>query len=191
MEEFYIHQIGAVDNLETYKRLQKILKIGSLYSRKKMDELGIDYSSLKPAFSLDIKEGEEYKYYTEDIHYDIVSMIDPSNRFLKNAINKKIEFDCFNPNFIAFAISKDITPFLVKKEEMHGGAIGEVQMKECVNKDFIKGLILPLEDNHSRENMVLLEKVQQLCVECNFELPIYNYEGKCLQNANKKVVSRR
>lgn len=191
MEDFYIHQIGAIDNLETYKRLQKILEIGSLYSRKKMDELGIDYSSLEPVFCLNIKEGEEYKYYNEDIHYDIVSMSDPSNRFLQKAINKKIEFDCFNPNFIALAISKDITPFLVKKEEMHGAAIGEVQIKECVNKNFIKGLILPLENNCSRENLKLLEKLQRLCLECNFYLPIYNYEGNYLLNAGKRVVSKR
>lgn len=51
-------------------------------------------------------------------------------------------FTCFDYDYIAFAFSRDVP--LVSQEETHGLALGEVQVKDKVDSQYIVGLILPI-----------------------------------------------
>ena len=115
----------------------------------------------------------------EDIHKDRVSLSDPQNRFIKKAIEKKDHqmFTCFDYDYIAFAVSRDVP--LVPQEETHGLDLGEVQVKDKVDSQYIVGLILPIteEQMQDEKNVQIVEAFVSLCEKNGFPLDIYNYEG--------------
>ena len=145
MIDFYIHQIGNIQNKKTYERLISILKSQTISSRDFLEKQGIKFENDNAAFKLDIPENKKWMYYEEDIHKDRVSLSNPQNRFIKKAIEKKDHqmFTCFDYDYIAFAVSRDVP--LVPQEETHGLALGEVQVKDKVDSQYIVGLILPEE----------------------------------------------
>lgn len=143
MLDFYIHQIGHINEFETYNRLKSILDSKAIYSRKKLEEAEIIHNYEKSSFKLDIPPEKEYMYYTDDIHKDRVSLNDPNNRFIKKAIERKDHkfITCFDYDYIGLAISRDIE--IIPSEETHGLALGEVQVQDFVSENFILGVILP------------------------------------------------
>ena len=90
MLEYYIHQIGDISDSKTYNRLNSIIDTKGIYSRKKLEEMGIVHSYENSSFKLDIPPKKAYMYYTDDIHFDRVSLSDPNNRFVKKPHTQKM-----------------------------------------------------------------------------------------------------
>lgn len=190
MLEYYIHQIGDISDSKTYNRLKLILAAKCIYSRKKLEEMGLVYSSGNSPFKFDIPHEKEYKYYMDDIHFDRVSLSDPNNKFIKKAIRMKSHkvINCFDYNYIAFAISKDIK--VVPSEETHGLELGEVQVQDLVSEEYIKGIILPFEkkDLYNENILKIVDMISEFCNKKGMPLDIYNYEGELLkEKTNKKA----
>ena len=190
MVDFYIHQIGNIQNEKTYERFISILKSQTISSRDFLEKQGIKFEYDNASFKLDIPENKKWMYYEEDIHKDRVSLSDPQNRFIKRAIEKKTHqmFTCFDYDYIAFAVSRDVP--LVPQEETHGLALGEVQVKDKVDSQYIVGLILPIteEQMQDEKNMQIVEVFESLCEKNGFPLDIYNYEGVLLDK-KKQIKS--
>lgn len=188
MLDYYIHQIGDISSLETYNRLKSILDTRFIYSRKKLEEVGIIHNYESSSYKLDIPPEKEYMYYMKDIHKDRVSLSDPNNRFIKKAIEKKDHknFTCFDYNYIAFAISKDIK--IVPSEETHGLALGEVQVQDSISEEYIKGIILPfgVKDLNSESILKIIDMISELCDKSDMPLDIYSYEGEILKEKSSK-----
>ena len=89
MIDFYIHQIGNIQNEKTYERLISILKSQTIGSRDFLEKQEIKFENDNPSFKLDISENKKWMYYEEDIHKDRVSLSDPQNRFIKNPLKRK------------------------------------------------------------------------------------------------------
>ena len=159
-----------------------ILKSQTICSRDFLEKQGIKFEYDNTSFKLNIPENKKWMYYEEDIHKDRVSLSDPQNRFIKKAIEKKDHqmFTCFDYDYIAFAVSRDVP--LVPQEETHGLALGEVQVKDKVDSQYIVGLILPIteEQMQDEKNIQIVEAFANLCEKNGFPLDIYNYEGVLL-----------
>jgi hypothetical protein len=184
-ENNYIHAIGEVTDELTYERLSKILNYKTLYSRKMLDELGIEHNGANK-YGLEIPKGKEWMYYSqdEDIHYELVSLHDPSNHAISNAISKNISFNCFRPTKIAFAISKDVQT--VPINETKGIDIGEVQVKGSISSEFITGIIIPSSKLIPIEiQQLLCEKIKEACEKRDLILPIYDYQGNILYQSDR------
>ena len=97
-------------------------------------------------------------------------------------------FTCFDYDYIAFAVSRDVP--LVPQEETHGLALGEVQVKDKVDSQYIVGLILPITEEQMRDekNIQIVEAFASLCEKNGFPLDIYNYEGVLLDK-KKQIKS--
>lgn len=181
---FYIHAIGEVNDENTYKRLLSILKQKNIYSRQKMDELGIKHNGAN-SYGLEITKENQDMFYNEDIHYNVISLHDPSNHLINRVIKKNKEFGCFRPTKIALAISKDIP--ILPTSETKGIDIGEVQVRDSISIDYVVGIIIP-------NNEYLTPDIQQLLCESlsqKFEsegltLPIYDYQGNILYQPEPK-----
>lgn len=190
MIDFYIHQIGNIQNEKTYERLISILKSQTIGSRDFLEKQEIKFENDNPSFKLDIPENKKWMYYEEDIHKDRVSLSDPQNRFIKKSIEKKAHqmFTCFDYDYIAFAVSRDVP--LVPQEETDGLALGEVQVKDKVDSQYIVGLILPIteEQMQDEKNIQIVEAFASLCEKNGFPLDIYNYEGVLLDK-KKQIKS--
>ena len=190
MTDFYIHQIGNIQNEKTYERLISILKSQTIGSRDFLEKQEIKFENDNPSFKLDIPENKKLMYYEEDIHKDRVSLSDPQNRFIKKSIEKKDHqmFTCFDYDYIAFAVSRDVP--LVPQEETDGLALGEVQVKDKVDSQYIVGLILPIteEQMQDEKNIQIVEAFASLCEKNGFPLDIYNYEGVLLDK-KKQIKS--
>ena len=205
--DFYIHQIGDFNNIKTYERLISILKSKMICSRGYLEKMHIDYFEDNPTFMIDddvedkevlIDEGNLkidinldeniMRFYEEDIHKDRVSLSDPANRYVARAIKNRDHqlITCFDYNYIAFAVSKDVP--IVPREETNGLALGEVQVKDKIDNEYIKGLILPLdkEQLYDEKNVKLIDKVVSICLECDFPLDIYNYDGDLIYQSRSK-----
>ena len=178
MIDFYIHQIGNIQNEKTYERLISILKSQTISSRDFLEKQEIKFENDNASFKLDIPENKKWMYYEEDIHKDRVSLSDPQNRFIKKSIEKKDHqmFTCFDYDYIAFAVSRDVP--LVPQEETHGLA------------QYIVGLILPIteEQMQDEKNIQIVEAFASLCEKNEFPLDIYNYEGVLLDK-KKQIKS--
>lgn len=190
MIDFYIHQIGNIQNEKTYERLISILRSQTISSRDFLEKQEIKFENDNPSFKLDIPENKKWMYYEEDIHKDRVSLSDPQNRFIKKSIEKKAHqmFTCFDYDYIAFAVSRDVP--LVPQEETDGLALGEVQVKDKVDSQYIVGLILPIteEQMQDEKNIQIVEAFASLCEKNGFPLDIYNYEGVLLDK-KKQIKS--
>ena len=183
MIDFYIHQIGNINNKKTYERLNKIFQSKVIASRDYLEKNGISFSYDNASFKLDIPQGKEWIYYDDDIHKDRVSLSDPQNRFIKKAIKLKDHqsFTCFDYDYIALAVSKDVP--IIAKEETKGLALGEVQVKNKIDIDFIVGLILPISKEQLADEKIhmFVDAIFELCMKNGISLNIYNYEGELLK----------
>lgn len=129
-------------------------------------------------------------YYNDDIHKDRVSLSDPQNRFIKKAIERKDHqfITCFDYDYIAFAISREVP--VVPKEQTKVLALGEVQVQDKIDSEYIVGLILPF----SKEQLVddstelIIDKISEICNQNDFPLDIYNYEGELLKQKTQKKI---
>ena len=179
MIDFYIHQIGNIQNEKTYERLISILKSQTISSRDFLEKQGIKFQHDNTSFKLDIPDDKKWMYYEEDIHKDRVSLSDPQNRFIIKAIEKKDHqiFTCFDYDYIAFAVSRDVP--VVPQVETRGLALGEVQVKDKVDFQYIVGLILPIPEEklQDEKNVQIIETFTTICEKNGFPLDIYNYEG--------------
>lgn len=184
MTDFFIHAIGEVTEELTYERLKSILNDKAIYSRKRISEIKNETIG-KNDYGLKIPKEKEWMYYDEDIHYDMISLHDTNNHFIKKAIEKDVEFSCFRPTKIAFAISRDV-PILDEKETK-GTDIGEVQVKGEIPAFYINGIIIPSEKYISEEvKQKLIEVINKICDDNDFSLPILNYKGDILYEALKR-----
>lgn len=190
MIDFYIHQIGNIQNEKTYERLISILKSQTISSRDFLEKQGIKFEDDNTSFKLDIPDDKKWMYYEEDIHKDRVSLSDPQNRFVKKAIERKDHqtFTCFDYDYIAFAVSRDVP--LVPQEETHGLALGEVQVKDKIDSQYIVGLVLPIpeEQLQDEQNAQVISAFANICEKNVFPLDIYNYEGVLLDK-RKQIKS--
>ncbi len=187
MIDFYIHQIGNIQNEKTYERLISILKSRTISSRGYLERQGIKFNNDNASFKLDIPDNKKWMYYEEDIHKDRVSLSDPQNRFIKKAIEKKDHqmITCFDYDYIAFAVSRDVP--LVPQEETHGLALGEVQVEDKIDSQYIVGLILPIteEQLQDEKNIQIVNAFVGICEKNSFPLDIYNYEGLLIGKKNQ------
>ncbi len=187
MIDFYIHQIGNIQNEKTYERLISILKSRTIGSRGYLERQGIKFNNDNASFKLDIPDNKKWMYYEEDIHKDRVSLSDPQNRFIKKAIEKKDHqmITCFDYDYIAFAVSRDVP--LVPQEETHGLALGEVQVEDKIDSQYIVGLILPIteEQLQDEKNIQIVNAFVGICEKNSFPLDIYNYEGLLIGKKNQ------
>ena len=179
MIDFYIHQIGNIQNEKTYERLISILKSQTISSRDFLEKQGIKFENDNASFKLDIPENKRWMYYEDDIHKDRVSLSDPQNKIMRKAIEKKDHqmYTCFDYDYIAFAVSRDVP--LVPQEDTHELALGEVQVKDKVDSQYIVGLILPIteEQMQNEKNVQIVDAFVSICEKNGFPLDIYNYEG--------------
>lgn len=75
--------------------------------------MGIVHSYENSSFKLDIPLEKAYMYYTDDIHFDRVSLSDPNNRFVKKPHTHK--FSRRNSYFDVLANIKKFILLNVKK----------------------------------------------------------------------------
>ena len=186
MIDYYIHQIGDIKNEKTYERLFSILKSKMICSREFMEKKGIKFENDNPSFKLDIPDDKKWMYYEEDFHKDRVSLSDPQNRHIKKAIERKDHrfITCFDYDYIAFAISRDVP--IVPNEQVHGLAIGEVQVQDKIDSEYIVGLIVPITEEQllDEKNIQLIDAIANICEKNDFPLDIYNYEGELIRQKN-------
>lgn len=186
MIDYYIHQIGDIKNEKTYEKLLSIIKSKMICSREFLEKQGIKFENENPSFKLDIPDDEKWTYYEEDIHKDRVSLSDPQNRHIKRAIERKDHqfISCFDYDYIAFAISRNVP--IVPNEQTHGLAIGEVQVQDKIDSDYIVGLIMPIpgEQSLDEKNFQIIDAIAKICEENDFPLDIYNYEGELIRQKN-------
>ena len=185
--DYYIHQIGGINEEKTYKRLISILKLRAIASRSYLEEKGIEFSEFSSPFILKIPKGDEWMYYDDDIHKDRVSLSDPQNRFIRTAIRIKDSqsLTCFDYNYIALAVSREVP--IIPREQTKGLAYGEVQVKDKIDLEYVVGLILPISQEQLLDEniMLIVNKISELCTQNNFPLNIYNYEGELLLEKRK------
>ena len=188
MLEYYIHQIGDLKNEKTYERLLSILKSKTICSRDYLEKQGIKFENDNPSFKLDISDEKKWMYCDEDVHKDKISLSDPQNNFIRRAIERRKSaiVECFKYNYIAFAISRDVK--IVPSEQTHGLAIGEVQVQDKIDSEYIVGLILPIPEEQlsDKNNIEIIDAIANICKENNFPLDIYNYEGILIRKKEKK-----
>ena len=179
MIDYYIHQIGNIENKKTYERLLSILRTKMICSRGYFEKHGIKFEYDNTSFELDIPDDKKWMYYEGDIHKDRVSLSDPQDRFIKKAIEKKDHqnFTCFDYDYIAFAVSRDVP--LVVSDETKGLALGEVQVQDKIDSQYIVGLILPVTEEQLKDERYIqfIHAIDNICTESGFPLDIYNYEG--------------
>lgn len=186
MIDYYIHQIGDIKNEKTYERLLSILKSKMICSREFLEKQGIKFENDNPSFKLDIPDDKKWMYYDEDFHKDRVSLSDPQNRHIKRAIERKDHhfITCFDYDYIAFAVSRDVS--IVPSEQTHGLAIGEVQVQDKIDSEYIVGLIVPITEEQllDEKNIQLVDAIANICEKNDFPLDIYNYEGELIRQKN-------
>lgn len=108
-------------------RLKKIIELKGLYSRKILQEKGIDYS-FKP------------KIYNEDDYISICTKTREDSSIENNLIEKDAgqSFDEYIKNIISIAISPDIDNRYQFREGNFERILGEKQVKDCINiSDFL------------------------------------------------------
>ena len=88
--DYYIHQIGDLNNSRTIEKLISILEQKTICSREILERKGINYEYNNRSFRLDISKNKRGLFYDNNIHKDRVSLSDPYNRFIARAIKKKI-----------------------------------------------------------------------------------------------------
>lgn len=188
MVNYYIHQIGNMNDKVTSDRLMSILKSRMICSRDYMEKIGIKHNYDHSSFKLNISEDKKLIYYDDGIHKDRVSLSDPENHHIKNSIKMKDagNITCFNYNYVAFAVSRDVP--IVPKEQTKGLAPGEVQVFKKIDSEYIVGLILPFSKEQLSNETVksIVEKIYELCERENWPLDIYNYEGELLKSKETK-----
>lgn len=139
-----------------------------------------------PSFKLDIPKEKEWMYYEDDIHKDRVSLSDPQNIFVKKSIEKKFHHSitCFDYDYIGVAVSREVP--IVPKEQTRGLALGEVQVRDKVDSEYIIGLILPFSQEQLLDptNILIVDKISEICNQNAFPLDIYNYEGELIKSKN-------
>ena len=158
MLDYYIHQIGDINNPETYNRLKSILDTKFIHSRKKLKEVGIIHNYENKSYKLNIPPEKEHMYYMDDIHY------------------------------IAFAISKDIkivsseeTHSLALGEIQVQDSIGEEFIKGII-------LPFEVDDLNNENILKIIDMISVLCDKSGIPLDIYNYKGELLKKkSNKKI----
>lgn len=179
MIDCYIHQIGSIHNEKTYERLVSILKSQMICSRDYLEKQGINFEYDNKSFKLDISEDKKWMHYEDDIHKDRVSLSDPQNRFIKKAIEKKDHrsITCFDYSYIAFAVSRDVP--LVQSQETYGLSLGEVQVKDKIDSQYIVGLIIPISEEQLQDEKTIqiIDAFINVCEKNGLPLDIYNYEG--------------
>lgn len=191
MIDFYIHQIGNIQHEKTYERLISILKSQTISSRDFLEKQGVKFENDNTSFKFDVPDEKKWMYYEDDIHKDRVSLSDPQNRFIKKSIERKDHqtFTCFDYDYIAFAVSRDVP--LIPQEETHGLALGEVQVKDKIDSQYIVGLILPIpeEQMQDEQNVQVINMFANICENNGFPLDIYNYEGVLLDKKKQiKII---
>jgi hypothetical protein len=182
-QKYYLHQIGDMNTVSTYTALNSILKNKAIFSRKKLDELGIEYGGLWQNSTG--PTSDKFEYIDSSTHYEIISLFDPLHKWInKTILNNQSNF-LFNPNGIGLVISRDVNLSTNKK----GTEIGEVQVIDIISKDFICGIVLP------NETMVaevlyqkLISKITEMCINQDWELPIYDYLGNQLYLPQSKKI---
>ena len=60
MINYYIHQIGSIDNEKTYERLVNILKSKMICSRCLLEKLGIKLDCDNVSFKFDVPEDRKW-----------------------------------------------------------------------------------------------------------------------------------
>lgn len=114
-------------------------------------------------------------------------MSDPENRFIRKAIEKRDcqNFTCFDYRYLGFAISREVS--IVPKEECHGLSLGEVQVKDKIDSEYITGLLLPISmiDMADENKSKIVDMLFQLCEDNGLPLDIYNYDGELLKSKDK------
>lgn len=188
--DYYMHQIGNINDKSTYETLIKILESRMIASRNFLEKSGIQFYQDNSTFKLDIPEGKEWMYYEDDIHKDRVSLSDPENRFIKKAIERKDHqfITCFDYDYIAFAISREVP--VVPKEQTKGLALGEVQVQDKIDSEYIAGLILPFSKEQLADDTIelIIDKISEICNQNDLPLDIYNYEGELLKEKTQKKI---
>ncbi|MEG0826643.1 MAG: hypothetical protein RR404_04165, partial [Bacilli bacterium] len=191
MIDFYIHQLGDRIYSKSYEKLEAILKEKGIYSRKTLKEKGI--LPTDSPFKLNISDDKKKMYYNEDIHENIVSLFNPNHYFIEIAVKKQIQLDCFNPSYISFGISKEIESKLISINETRGVSMGEVQVEGAIESKYISCIILPVSSNTMENNTLdkLIKYICDICTKNAFDLPIYDYSGKCLySNKNQNEIQK-
>ena len=69
-----------------------------------------------------------------------------------------------------------------------GLALGEVQVSNKIDLEYIEGLILPFsqEQLQHEEIKLFVDKIYEICEKNNLPLNIYNYEGELIKQKSSK-----
>ena len=173
-------------DFDTLDKLASILDLGAIGSRVYLEKNGIKYKS---SFKLDIPYDKEWLYYPDGVHEDRVSLSDPNNRFVRRSIERKdsSQVACYSYNFLTLLVSRDVP--IVSSENTKGLALGEVQVIDRIDNSYIIGILVPFDDNAllDERNLNIIENIKNICKFRNYELNIYNYDGKILNERNKEM----
>lgn len=187
MMEFYIYQIGNIQDKKIYENFISMLRNQTIGSKDFLEKQGIKFENGAAPFELNIPDYKRNMYYGEDIHKDRVSLSDPRNKFIKKAIEKKADqtFACFKYDYIGFAVSRDVP--IVPQEETCGLALGEVQVKDKIDSQYIVGLILPITEEQMLDEACKKEvdTFLSICEQNGLPLDVYNYEGLLIGEKNQ------
>lgn len=160
----FTHGIGKVDDLQLPQTLWKfnnIIKQGGLYSKDSLKQLGIVVTG---KFAGNIRMTKEI----------FVSLFDPTIYTLKDKLlSKKIKQYPIDLNEITFLIDRKVEEDLTSQRNDFDYT--EVMVKDKIPNDYFRGIIIP-----SKEG--LLEKISQILLQYDVDLPIYDFFGNLLND---------
>ncbi len=162
--DVFTHGIGKVDDLQlsqTLWKLNNIIKQGGLYSKESLKQLGIMVTG---KFTGNIRMTKEI----------FVSLFDPTIYTLKDKLlSKKIKQYPIDLNEITFLIDRKVEEDLTSQRNDFDYT--EVMVKDMIPSIYFSGIIIPKKNG-------LLEKVSEILLEYNIDLPIYDSTGKLLND---------
>lgn len=151
---FYTHSIGPAAKKETINKFESIIKLGGLYSKSKLKDMGINVSG---------KVNGNIRITKEDS----ISLFDPYRvsfeQFLKHQKNYRLDL-----NDITFLVD---TESINKRGKRHDFDFTEVVVKDKISIDEIYGILIP-------DNEEILNQIVKILEESNIDLPIFNIYGE-------------
>ncbi|MFI3307397.1 MAG: hypothetical protein R3Y21_02400 [Mycoplasmatota bacterium] len=178
--EYYIHSIGRVDDIKTYQKIESIIKLNMIASRKVLFDLG--YGEVqKTDFGRKIPKGKEYMYYKDDIHYNKISLHDSSHHLIKKLILKdETIVGCFDSSRVAFLISNQVQTLSLRQTK--GIDIGEEQVEGTLDFSYVLGVIIPsLKYLPLEKRDIIMDLISEIYKRNNLPVTFYSYDGTVIR----------
>ncbi len=164
---YFTHSIGKINDKETFKKLESILKLGGLYSKDSLRKMGIQVDG-RVAGNIRI---------TKDSY---VSLFDPTFPNLEKKLRSAKYSFLFPLGGSEITFLVDFSIELQKNARRSDFDVHEIIVKDTVPFDYLFGIIIP-----NVEEVIKL--VSTLFQQYNIDIPVYDVDGNVITLRNKRV----